>query len=182
MQVRHTLLIAGVAVALAGACNRQSAGEDDRVARAALQAAPGSNVAGTVELEQLQDGVRIRADLRGLPPGPHGFHIHEQGTCTPPDFESAGGHFAPEGEPHGAPGAAQRHAGDLGNIVADAEGNATLDVTTDQLTLADGAHSAVGRAVVVHAKADDFQSQPSGDAGGRIACGVIERPGERPGA
>ena len=112
------------------------------------------------------------ARVTGLTPGTHGFHVHEFGDCSAADFTSAGGHFNPMAQPHGAPQAAARHVGDLGNIEAGADGVATLDWTDTQLAF-EGMHGIVGRAVIVHAKADDLKTQPTGDAGGRLACAVI---------
>jgi Cu-Zn family superoxide dismutase len=142
--------------------------------RAMATVAPtqGSTVAGTVTFTAGKTGVHVVADLTGLAPGEHGFHIHEKGDCSAPDGASAGGHFNPGGHPHGAPGA-EHHAGDLGNITADAAGKAHLEADFPFMTLA-GADTIVGRAVIVHAGRDDLQTQPTGNAGGRQACGVIK--------
>jgi Cu-Zn family superoxide dismutase len=132
----------------------------------------GGGVAGTVWFKPAAGGVQVSARITGLTPGAHGFHVHEFGDCSAADFTSAGGHFNPMGQPHGAPDASARHVGDLGNIQAGADGVATLDWTDKELAF-DGKHGVVGRAVIVHAKADDLKTQPTGDAGGRVACGVI---------
>lgn len=120
--------------------------------------------------------VRVVADVAGVsPPGNHGFHVHENGKCERDpgkDFTSAGGHFNPAGTPHACPDAASHHAGDLGNIVINADGTGHLDVTTSALSLS-GASSVVGRGLILHAAPDDCTSQPTGNAGGRLACGVI---------
>jgi Cu-Zn family superoxide dismutase len=115
------------------------------------------------------------ADLEGLEPGLHGFHIHEVGDCSAPDASSAGGHFNPDNTPHGTPEnpPAQRHVGDLGNLEADAEGKAHYE-RVDQMLPLRGPNSIVGKSVIVHAQADDLSSQPSGSAGPRLACGVIQ--------
>ena len=139
---------------------------------AVLHSAPSGKVEGTVWFEPAPGGVKVKARITGLAPGTHGFHIHEFGDCSAADFTSAGGHFNPMSKPHGAPKDAARHVGDLGNIEAGADGVATLDWTDKEVGL-DGHHGVVGRAVVVHAKADDLKTQPTGDAGGRLACGVI---------
>lgn len=131
-----------------------------------------SGVSGVVQFQKTDDGVRVTADVTGLTPGKHGFHIHEFGNCTAPDASSAGGHYNPTGSRHGAPGDAERHMGDLGNLVADSTGAAYYERVDSMLELS-GDHSIVGRAVVVHAGEDDLTSQPTGDAGGRVACGVI---------
>lgn len=146
-----------------------------RSATALVRSASGSDVVGMVRFWETGEGqVGYDVELYGLAPGPHGFHVHEVGDCSAPDATSAGGHFAPEGNPHGAPDDAVRHVGDLGNVVANAEGHATFRGMDPRITLR-GEHAIVQRAVVVHADADDLTSQPSGDAGDRIGCGVIRR-------
>jgi superoxide dismutase, Cu-Zn family len=132
----------------------------------------GSKVTGTVSFDRSGKGVRITANIEGLSPGPHGFHIHEFGDCSSPDAASAGGHFNPTDMPHAAPQADKRHAGDLGNIEADKNGHARLEVSDSMLTL-EGPNSIIGRSVIVHAQADDYKTQPTGGAGKRVACGVI---------
>lgn len=146
-------------------------------ASATLEPRSGSTVNGTVSFTQEATGVRVVANFAGLTPGDHGFHVHETGDCSAPDGSSAGGHFNPAASPHGhqTDAAAARHEGDLGNLTADASGNATLDLTDNVLAL-DGPNSIVGKAVIVHEKPDDY-SQPTGNAGGRIACGVITTAG-----
>lgn len=132
----------------------------------------GSNVSGTVKFTQESAGVRVEAEVKGLTPGAHGFHVHEKGDLSKADLTSAGGHFNPGGHSHGAPSAAQRHLGDLGNLEAGADGRATVDFVDPLLKLS-GADTVVGRAVIIHEKADDLKSQPTGNAGGRVAGGVI---------
>jgi len=140
-------------------------------ARSVMNPTEGNSVTGTVSFTQVEGGVRVVAVFAGLTAGDHGFHVHEQGDCSAPDGTSAGGHFNPEGHPHGLPGDPNRHAGDLGNLVADETGHATLDHVFAHLTL-DGADGIVGRGLIVHAAKDDG-GQPTGNAGGRVACGVI---------
>jgi len=132
----------------------------------------GGDVSGTVTFTQTASGVQVVADIHGLTPGKHGFHIHEFGDSHSPDGMSAGGHFNPTGAPHAAPTSPARHVGDLGNIEADEKGHAKLDVIDPALTF-HGPTSILGRGVVVHAKADDLKSQPAGDAGAQVAVGVI---------
>ena len=151
--------------------SQASAGEPTR-AIAVLHSTAGNHVAGTVTFAASGDEVKVVADLTGLTPGKHGFHIHEFGDCSSADAKSAGGHFNPSGHQHGAPGATDRHAGDLGNIEADASGKAHLEMS-DKVMKLSGSDSIVGHAVIVHEKADDLKTQPTGDAGGRVACGVI---------
>jgi Cu-Zn family superoxide dismutase len=143
-------------------------------ATATLRSSSGSNVQGTVTFTEEAGGVRIFAMLSGLAPGEHGFHVHEHGDCSAPDASTAGPHFNPGSMAHAGPEATERHVGDLGNITADEAGNATYERVDAHLTLAPGPNSIIGRAVVVHADADDMTSQPAGNAGARIACGVIE--------
>ena len=139
---------------------------------AVLQSAAGDDVAGTIWFEKAAGGVKVSGRITGLAEGTHGFHVHEFGDCSAADFTSAGSHFNPMGQPHAGPDASARHVGDLGNVKAGADGVATVD-HTDSMLAFDGHHGIVGRAVVVHAKADDLKTQPTGDAGGRLGCGVI---------
>src|SRR4029453_2480944 len=134
----------------------------------------GSQASGTVRFHSQAGGVHATGELSGLTPSAkHGFHVHEFGDCSAPDGASAGGHFAPDGHPHGAPDPAQHHAGDLGNVEADANGHAKVDVTVPGLTLATGDRAIIGRALIVPAQPDDLTSQPTGNAGPRVGCAVI---------
>src|SRR4030095_3344404 len=139
---------------------------------ALLHPTSGNTVAGSVTFIKSGDEIKVVADITGLTPGKHGFHIHEFGDCSSSDGNSAGGHFNPTHKAHGAPDASDRHAGDLGNVEADASGNAHLE-WSDKVMKLSGADSIVGHAVIVHEKADDLKTQPTGNAGGRLACGVI---------
>ena len=147
-------------------------------ATATLAPTKGSDTSGTATFTAAgKDGIRIRLEITGLKAqSSHGLHVHEKGDCSAPDATSAGPHFALPGQQHG-PMDGDTHAGDLGNITADASGkvSTTLSVPESKLTLAPGPRSVVGRALVVHGKADDLKSQPAGDSGPRIACGVIDR-------
>jgi Cu-Zn family superoxide dismutase len=144
------------------------------VAVAELAPTIGNNVRGTVAFTQNGDFVLVKANVSGLSPnGTHGFHIHETGDCSAPDASSAGGHFDPTASPHGGPSGEVRHGGDLGNLGADASGNARSSVKVGGITIDGGPGRILGRAVVVHAAADDLESQPAGNSGGRVACGVI---------
>ena len=142
-------------------------------AEAVLQPTQGNAAAGTVSYRQRPGGVQVTAEVSGLTPGAHGFHIHEKGDCSAPDATSAGGHFNPGGKAHGSPEQPEHHAGDLPQLVADAAGVARFTVDSDALSIGSGAANIAGRSVVVHAAADDFKSQPAGNSGARIACGVI---------
>ena len=152
------------------------AGETDGAeinkAVAVLHPTQGNNVKGTVYFSRTKNGINVEADIKGLSAGKHGFHVHEFGDCTAEDGTSAGGHFNPENQPHAGPDQAKRHVGDLGNIEADSSGNAHYERTDAQLKF-DGRDSIIGRGVIVHAGEDDLVSQPSGNAGPRVACGVI---------
>jgi Cu-Zn family superoxide dismutase len=137
-----------------------------------LHPTEGNDVLGVVHFYDTPEGVRVVAEVQGLTPGEHGFHVHEFGDCSAPDATSAGGHFNPDNTPHGAPTDATRHVGDLGNLSADDAGAAQFQ-WTDSLLAFHGPHSILGRGVIVHAGEDDYTSQPSGAAGPRVACGVI---------
>jgi superoxide dismutase, Cu-Zn family len=131
-----------------------------------------SGVGGTIVFEQSAGRVHISGKITGLTPGKHGFHVHQYGDITDEaKGESAGGHFNPHNMQHGAPDSRTRHVGDLGNVTADSEGVATIDEYDTMIQLS-GPNNIIGRSLVVHAKADDF-GQPTGNAGGRVAVGVI---------
>jgi Cu-Zn family superoxide dismutase len=139
---------------------------------AVLRPTEGQEVIGVVRFKQQGKAVLVSGLIHGLSPGKHGFHIHQYGDLTGwRDGKSAGGHFDPTGKPHGSPEAKERHIGDLGNIEANEEGVAKFEMRDDMIQLT-GPHSILGRSVVVHEQADRF-TQPSGDAGGRVAFGVI---------
>jgi superoxide dismutase, Cu-Zn family len=139
---------------------------------AEIYPASGSTVHGIVTFTSTGVGVKVVADIEGLAPGKHGFHIHEYGDCSSPDATSTGGHFNPDNMQHGGPSATMRHVGDLGNIQADDKGKAHLELTDKDITFS-GRHSIIGHAVVIHANEDDLKTPPAGNAGPRIACGVI---------
>jgi Cu-Zn family superoxide dismutase len=137
-----------------------------------LSSTKGSMVSGIVIFTQKGDAIEITGEISGLTPGKHGFHVHEFGDLSSSDGMATGGHFNPDKEKHGGPEDKERHVGDLGNITADENGKATLKMT-DKLIQLHGKHSIIGRGLIVHAKEDDLKSQPTGDAGGRVAQGVI---------
>lgn len=136
---------------------------------AVLLPTKGNKTRGVILLKQRDGFVHIVGKVRGLSPGKHGFHIHQYGDLRAADGTSAGGHYSPQGHKHGGPDDAEHHAGDLGNIVADGDGIAQVDKMSKDFKL----HFVIGRAIVIHAGADDLTSQPSGDAGPRAALGVI---------
>jgi superoxide dismutase, Cu-Zn family len=156
-----------------GQCLATDVLQDVKTAKSVLHPTKGNQAAGVVSFTAMVGGVRIVADLEGLSPGDHGFHIHEFGDCSAPDASSAGGHFNPSKNSHGSPNNAERHAGDLGNITADDSGKAHYD-RIDKVIELNGENTIIGRSIIVHAKADDFITQPTGNAGSRVACGVIE--------
>jgi len=163
-----TLLLAGVASAEA-----QVAGSV-KEAIAAIHAASGSTCKGVVRFTQESKGVKVVADIEGLAPNSkHGFHVHEYGDCSAPDATSAGSHYDAAGtKHHGMPSDVTKHTGDMGNIEADASGKAHFEITLEGATINGAQAPILGRAVILHANPDDF-SQPVGNAGGRIGCGVI---------
>ena len=142
-------------------------------AKAVLNPTKGNQVSGTVTFTDVDGGVKIVGDFDGLLPlGTHGLHIHEKGDCSAPDASSAGAHFNPGNSAHGGPDSAIRHAGDLGNVVADKAGHAHYERIDRQIKLS-GSDSIIGKSVIIHQKRDDFKTQPSGDSGSRQACGLI---------
>lgn len=146
---------------------------DYKRAEATLISAEGSSVQGIVTFTEVEGGVRIVAVVEGLLPGKHGFHIHEVGNCSRMEQRSYGNHFNPDNQHHGGPNDSPRHAGDLGNITANLRGRAHYDAV-DRLITLDGPESIVGRSIVIHKYPDDFISQPSGNSGPAVACGLIE--------
>lgn len=177
--VRCTLL--GILGALfwmgcGGSAPADTAAPGPLVAKAVLAPTEGNEVQGEVTFQQTDGQVVVMARVTGLKPGKHGFHIHEVGDCSAPDASSAGGHFNPHGTDHGAPGMPPHHIGDLGNLEANDAGIAEYEATFEFLSLKEGEPNLiVGRSVIVHADPDDLVSQPTGGAGARLACGVIQR-------
>lgn len=149
--------------------------EPIKIAVAVIHPTKGNEARGIVRFFQLDDGkVKIVADVEGLQPnGKHGFHIHEYGDFSALDAMSAGAHYNPEGYPHAGPDTPKRHAGDLGNLIADERGCAHYELVVDNITINGTRNPVLGRAVIVHEKPDDLVTQPTGNAGARIGCGVI---------
>lgn len=133
---------------------------------------------GTAELSETKEGVKVHVEAEGLSPGKHGIHFHETGVCEMPDFKSAGGHFNPDGKEHGLEMSGGPHAGDLPNLEVGEDGTVDDEFTTKLVTLEDDKKNSLlqdgGTALVIHAGEDDGESQPSGDSGDRVACGVIK--------
>jgi Cu-Zn family superoxide dismutase len=166
-----TALIATAALLLA-AC--ASTPPEPLRATAALQPTKGSKTFGEATFEQVGGKVKVTIFVQGLRPGQeHGLHIHEKGDCSSGDGMSTGGHFNPQGKPHSHHADANRHAGDLPSLKAGKDGRAKVDVELDVITVGSGPTDIIGRGLIVHADPDDFKTQPTGNAGARIACGVI---------
>ncbi len=163
-----------VSVALLAGCASMTAGPRAS-ATADLRNAIGQPV-GTARLEEVGSGVHMVLEMTGMPPGEHAVHVHAVGRCEPPAFASAGPHFNPGGRHHGLLNPEGPHAGDLPNITIGSDGRGRMETMNERVTLSAGANSlldADGSALVVHAAADDFKTDPAGNAGARIACGVI---------
>jgi superoxide dismutase, Cu-Zn family len=139
---------------------------------AIVQAKSGSEIVGAVNFTAVDGGVRVVADIGGLKPGKHGFHIHEHGDCSAHDGSSAGGHFNPHNKKHGGPAGVERHAGDLGNLEANQYGFAHYDKVIQGLEL-NGENAIIDKSIVVHEGEDDLVTDPSGNSGKRIGCGAI---------
>src|SRR5256885_14485576 len=163
-------LLEGMAATMfaAGCASMVAAGPK---ATSSLAPTAGNSASGTITFAASGDKVRMVANVTGLAPGAHGFHIHEKGDCSAPDATSAGAHFNPTNKPHGNPVAGDHHAGDMPMLEADASGNARLEVMLDTITLTSGANGIVGRSVIIHKDPDDYKTQPTGNSGARIACG-----------
>jgi Cu-Zn family superoxide dismutase len=166
------VLIPIAAAALLGSCATTPTGP---AAVATLEPTKGNSTAGSVDFVQRGDTVLVTARVIGLSPGNHGFHIHEKGDCSSGDGMSAGGHFNPFGKPHGNPSRPDHHAGDMPMLVADSYGEARLTTELDGASIGGGAGDIVGKAVIVHKDPDDFTTQPTGNSGARVACGVIRK-------
>ena len=138
---------------------------------AMLEARSGSSVTGTARATPSSGGLALHVEIQGATPGEHGVHIHEKGDCSDPKATSAGGHYNPAGGAHhGGLNTPVRHGGDLGNILVDSSGKGSLDVDVPGLSI----DQVVGKAVVVHEKQDDLQTDPAGNSGARVACGVLQ--------
>ncbi len=166
--MKNLILLSLIAIAVT-ACSMNKG----PMATATLSPTSNSTAQGTVQFHEKADGaVEVEVKLTGVPPGVHGFHVHDKGDCGD-NGNAAGGHFNPMGTPHAGPATATHHAGDFGNVTAGANGEVRTRFTTRSITVSEGSASAVGHAVILHANPDDLMTQPTGNAGGRIACGVV---------
>lgn len=162
-----------IAIGVLSACASYSAGP---AASAQLQATTGNSVAGWVKFAQAGDKVRVSGEVSGLAPNTaHGFHIHDKGDCSSGDGMSTGGHFNPEGHPHGGFDAAEHHAGDLKSLQSDSNGVAKFQYEISAVTVGSGVTDVVGHGLIVHRDPDDMKTQPTGNSGPRLACAVIHK-------
>jgi superoxide dismutase, Cu-Zn family len=173
--MKNLRIVAGV-VLLAGCQSAPQQGTEELRATAGLEPTKGNKTFAEATFEPAGAGkVRVIVFAQNLKPGAeHGFHIHEAGDCSSGDGMSAKGHFNPQGKPHGNPASAEHHAGDLPSLKAEKNGRAKLDTVVEGITLAPGPASIIGRGLIIHADPDDFKTQPTGNAGARLACGVIK--------
>ena len=172
-RILSLIALAGI-TGLAAGCAAMTAGGPR--ATAVLAPTTGNNAAGTVSFVQAGGKVLVQGEVRGLKPNaPHGFHVHEKGDCSSGDAMSAGGHFNPTGQPHGRHAAATHHAGDLPSLQADSRGVAQFRFESTTISVGSGPSDIAGKALIVHRDPDDFSTQPTGNAGPRLACAVIAR-------
>ena len=171
--MKSTTVLVAAALLAAGCASMAPRGP---TAVAKLEPTKGNTANGTVTFTQKGDKVVVAAKVSGLKPNQeHGFHVHEKGDCSSGDGMSAGGHFNPNGSPHGHHSTPAHHAGDMPNLKADSYGNASMTAELDIITISEGPTSVVGRGLIVHANPDDYKSQPVGNAGARMACAVIQK-------
>ena len=172
----QALALALLSTPILSACHSDGHGHhaDGALASATIEAKSGSTVSGRAYFQERNGGVLVTINVTGAPEGWHAVHIHQKGDCSSADGKSAGGHFNPSGMDHGSPHASMHHAGDLGNMLVEADGTGHHAIFMPELSVAAGDHSVVGRGIIMHAGADDLTSQPTGAAGGRIGCGVIQ--------
>ena len=177
---RSVLAMAPLALLLGCASSKSSSTAAARPpagprATAVIEGRSGNSLSGTAAFTQNGDTVHVVVDVANAPEGVHAVHLHEKGDCSAPDATSAGGHFNPMKMEHGSPDAPAHHAGDFGNMTVGGEGHGHLELDSTMLTVTPGDHSVAGHAIVVHAKEDDMHTQPTGNAGARIGCGVVEQ-------
>ena len=183
MTMKHSILFSTLMLAGLAQAQQETNQNADRLetlnrpATANLQPTKGNQAKGTVTFTPTDDAnkVKVQVHLSDLKPGSrHGMHVHEKGDCSAADASSAGGHFNPAGKPHGDRSVTEKHAGDLGNVEASSAGKVSATFDVDDISVSDGQQGIIGKSVILHAKADDLKTQPSGDSGDRIACAVIK--------
>jgi Cu-Zn family superoxide dismutase len=181
MQLFQKYLLSFVLLFFAMGCAQQEMEQEKTTAKpstdfseavAVVHPTENGDATGHVTFTKVEDGVRVQGEFEGLDEGKHGFHIHQYGDCRAADGTSAGGHYNPADNPHAGPDAESRHVGDMGNLEADADGNATINYVDDTITL-NGPESIMGHGVIIHGGEDDLESQPTGAAGPRMGCGVV---------
>ncbi|MBK1681613.1 superoxide dismutase family protein [Rhodocyclus tenuis] len=165
-----SLFVSLAAVAAVAGC---ASVPEHPAAEAKVAPTAGNTASGVVRFFPEDGRLRVTADISGLTPGAHGFHVHDKGDCSAPDGSSAGGHFNPGGKAHGHPDSTEHHAGDLPQLLADAAGVAHLSAYSSVLSVGGLSGDVLGRSIVIHAASDDFKTQPAGNSGARLACGVI---------
>jgi superoxide dismutase, Cu-Zn family len=176
---RIAIVAVGTALALAPVAFAQqtkpAAGKGPARAEATIESRSGSTVKGHAEFTQVAGKVKLSIHIEGATPGTHAVHLHEKGDCSDPEGKSAGGHWNPSSQDHGKWGTAPFHHGDIGNIEVGPDGKGSITLDTDLWSVGgDPSKDVVGKAVIVHAAADDFKTQPTGNAGGRVGCGVVQ--------
>ncbi|SDW31384.1 superoxide dismutase, Cu-Zn family [Flavobacterium degerlachei] len=173
--MKKIILSTAVIIAVLIGCKTNSNSTDSKKLEITFEPKSDSNVSGTATFVEKNGKVTFVAKLAGLQPGIHAIHIHEKSDCSAADGSSAGGHWNPTFKKHGKWGIGEYHKGDIGNFTADANGNGTISLTTDEWNIGSGdpTKDILGKGLIVHKGADDFVSQPSGDAGARVACSAI---------
>lgn len=171
--MRSSVVLATLLLAACGARDRTPDDPGRRTATATLAPRSDTGVTGDAIFVETPDGVEATVSVAHAQPGKHGLHLHEVGDCSHPEAKSAGDHFEPGHELHGAPHSDEHHAGDMGNLEVEADGTGTATVMLTDVTIRPSERSIIGKSLVVHAGEDDFATQPSGDSGTRIACGVV---------
>lgn len=165
----------GIAIGTTGCARVQKIVTKAPGATAVLLPTKGSEVRGAVHFSQREGFVLVTGRITGLTPGAHGLHVHEKGNCTAQDASSAGPHYNPYNAPHAGPRSDAHHGGDLGNVIANVDGESEFTIEVHGITVGPVGNSVIGRSVVVHAEADDLVTQPAGNSGPRLACGLISR-------
>jgi Cu-Zn family superoxide dismutase len=172
--MKNALTLAACTLCLSSCTTTPMAPAAGPSATAVVRPASGSQAHGSVKFTQVGNRVKVEGEIAGLNPGRHGFHVHEKGDCSAPDAASTGAHFNPGGMKHGGTDGSVRHGGDLGNLTANEYGKATVSVMVEGISVGTGPNGVVGKAAVVHADPDDLKTDPGGNSGDRIGCGVIE--------